>query len=289
MDLLKTFWQTTVGVFQSFQFSDLIDILIIAFLVYKLIQMVKETRSAQLVKGILLLVLAAFLSTILNLRTLNLILSNIFTWGLLAVIVLFQPEFRKMLERVGRAKVSKNFSLFSVSDEEDELAKRWSAAIQKIASSCEALARTKTGALLVFERQTRLGDQIETGVELNADVSEELLGNIFFKNSPLHDGAMILRDARILAAGCFLPKPQKEERISRSLGSRHRAAIGMSENSDAIVLVVSEETGCISIAENGRLIRRLNKTSLIEYLTEGIIPKKAEEARKKKFRRKKGE
>ncbi len=289
MDALITFGQMILGVFQSFRLSDLIDILIIAFLVYKVIQMVKETQSAQLIKGILLLVVVAILSTILNLRTLNLILSNIFSWGLLAIIVMFQPELRKMLERVGRTRVSKKFNLFSTTTEEEQLAKNWNRTIQRVATACESLSRTKTGALLVFERQARLGEQIDTGVELNADVSEELLGNIFFKNSPLHDGAVILRDARILAAGCFLPKPQKEERIARNLGSRHRAAIGMSENSDALVLVVSEETGCISIAENGRLTRRLNRTALVEYLTEGLIPKQPAETQKKKFRRKKEE
>lgn len=286
MEALATFWQMIVGVFESFRITDLIDILIIAYLIYKVIQIVKETQSAQLVKGILLLVIVAFISTILNLKTVNLILTNIFSWGLLAIIVLFQPELRKILERVGRASVSQKINIFSTTTEEEKIAKKWSRTIQRVAVACERLSHTKTGALIVFERKTRLGEEIETGVELNADVSEELLGNIFFKNSPLHDGAMILRDARILAAGCFLPKPQKEELIARDLGSRHRAAIGMSENSDALVLVVSEETGSISIAENGRLIRRLNRTDIVDYLSERLIPKIPEESHRKKFWRK---
>lgn len=282
MDFINTAWQMISGVIMSFRFTDFIDICIVAYLFYKCIQLVQETQAAQLVKGILLLLLAALAASVLHLKTLSLLLNNIFSWGLLAVIVLFQPELRRMLERVGRTKVRGKFNFFTTTTEQELLNKRWDRCIHIIANACESLSRTKTGALIVFERDTRLGEQIDTGVIIHADVSEELIGNLFFKNSPLHDGAVIIRDGSILAASCFLPKPRKEEFIARELGSRHRAAIGMSENSDALVLIVSEETGSISVAADGNLKRDLTKTALITYLKDGIIPKTAEEKKKKK-------
>ena len=281
--------EVIVGVIASFRINDLLDILLVAFLVYKGIQLVKETRAAQLLKGILLLCVALVVSSILDLKTINILLNNIFNFGLVAIVVLFQPELRRALERVGRTKVSgrRLSNLFSGKSEEEQNIRRWEKAINTIASAAESLSKTKTGALIVFERQIKLGEQIATGVEINADISEELIGNIFFKNSPLHDGAMIIRDARILAASCFLPKPEKEELIARELGSRHRAAIGMSENSDAVILVVSEETGAISIAENGEIIRHLTKEQLINYLKSRIIPEQPVEHKKSRTRREK--
>lgn len=278
----QSVWDTMVGVVKSFGLNDLLDILLVTFLVYKAIQIIRETRAAQLIKGILLLCVAWVLAQMLNLRTITLLLQGVFSWGIVAVIVLFQPELRRTLERVGRTKVGK-LNIFSSQSEDEKQLHDWEHAIDTIASAAETLSMTKTGALIVFERQSRLGEQIDTGVEINAEISQELIGNIFFKNSPLHDGAMIIRDARILAASCFLPKPQKEELIARELGSRHRAAIGMSENSDAIILVVSEETGAISIAENGVLTRNYNKETLAKYLKDKIIPHKPEEKRERKL------
>ena len=277
------------GVIASFRINDLLDILLVAFLVYKGIQLVKETRAAQLLKGILLLCVVLVVSNLLDLKTINILLNYIFNFGLVAIVVLFQPELRRALERVGRTKVSgrRLSNLFSGKSEEEQNIRRWEKAINTIASAAESLSKTKTGALIVFERQSKLGEQIATGVEINADISEELIGNIFFKNSPLHDGAMIIRDARILAASCFLPKPEKEELIARELGSRHRAAIGMSENSDAVILVVSEETGAISVAENGEIIRHLTKEQLVDYLTSRIIPEQPVEHKKSGTRREK--
>ncbi|MBC5786457.1 MULTISPECIES: diadenylate cyclase CdaA [Clostridiaceae] len=277
------------GVIASFRINDLLDILLVAFLVYKGIQLVKETRAAQLLKGILLLCVVLVVSNLLDLKTINILLNYIFNFGLVAIVVLFQPELRRALERVGRTKVSgrRLSNLFSGKSEEEQNIRRWEKAINTIASAAESLSKTKTGALIVFERQSKLGEQIATGVEINADISEELIGNIFFKNSPLHDGAMIIRDARILAASCFLPKPEKEELIARELGSRHRAAIGMSENSDAVILVVSEETGAISVAENGEIIRHLTKEQLVDYLTSRIIPEQPVEHKKSRTRREK--
>lgn len=285
MDQIDALWQIFIGVFASFKITDLIDILLISFLIYKLIGIASETRAAQLLKGIAVLLIMALVSSVLSLKTVNLILSNIWIWGPLAIIVLFQPEIRRVLERVGRAKV-KRFKFFSSTSSEDKIREKWDKAIHLIASSCESLSRTKTGALMVFERQTKLGDVIETGVQLNADVSKELIGNLFFKNSPLHDGAVILRDAKILSAACYLPRPSKETSISTELGTRHRAAIGMSEISDAIILIVSEETGNISIAEGGRLTRGLTKSSIITYLKDSLVPD-IDENKKTLFGRKK--
>lgn len=280
MNYLSVFWQMFIGVFSSFGISDLIDIAVITFLIYEIIKIARETQAVQLIKGIIFLLFAAFLSNILDLKTLNMILNNVSFWGPLAIIVLFQPELRRILEHVGRANISKKVRIFSAPS--DKLLNiKWDRAIHKIANACETLSKNRTGALIVFENQTKLGEIIETGIELNADVSEELICNIFFKNSPLHDGAVIVRNAEILAASCFLPKPAKEENIPTKLGTRHRAAIGMSENSDAVVLVVSEETGAITIAKFGKLTKRLSRTELISYLKDEIIPPNPENDNKK--------
>ena len=203
------------------------------------------------------------------------LLENTLNVGLLAIMIMFQPELRRALEKVGRTSVS-NMQIFSNSST-DELTQKWETAITAICDACEELSSTTTGALIVIERQTKLGEQIDTGVIMNAEPSKEIFGNIFYPKTPLHDGAVIMRDGMILAAACFLPKPQKEEFINKKLGSRHRAAIGMSENSDAIIIAVSEETGTISIAENGNLERPFNRTTLERYLRNKIIPQQIEE------------
>lgn len=206
-------------------------------------------------------------------KALTFILDKTFDVGLLAIIIIFQPELRRSLEKVGHSKLSK-LPVFSNSASEGELASKWAYAIDVICESCEDLSASTTGALIVIERETKLGEQINTGTILNAVPSKELFGNIFFKNTPLHDGAVIMRDGIILAAACFLPKPEKEELINKALGSRHRAAIGMSENSDAIIIVVSEETGAISVAENGELTRGYSKDTLKKTLRAKLLPEK---------------
>jgi len=185
------------------------------------------------------------------------------TSGLVVVVILFQPEIRRLLERMGRTKMP-----FAASESSNN---GWDKAIPPIVDAVDNLAKTTTGALIVLEQQTRLSEQIDTGVWMDAVPSTELFGNIFFVNTPLHDGAVIMRNGKILAAACFLPKPQKEEYIASHLGSRHRAAIGMSEVSDAIIIVVSEETGTVSIAENGALNRGFSKDRLTEYLKSKLI------------------
>lgn len=268
-DSLKMVW----NVMQSITFMDIIDILLMSYLVYLLIKLIRETRAGQLVKGIFFIMAAYIISNIIGLKAMSYIIKSALDIGLLALLIMFQPEIRRALEKAGRTKIG--MSLFSIGDSGDT-ASRWRTAIEAICDSCVDLSATKTGALIVLERQTKLGEQIDTGTVMNAEPSKELFGNIFFKNTPLHDGAVIMRDGMILAAACFLPKPQKEELINKKLGSRHRAAIGMSENSDAVVIVVSEETGHISVAENGVLTSDLTRFRLSEYLHEAIIPQPAE-------------
>ena len=207
--------------------------------------------------------------------------------GLLALLIMFQTELRRALEKVGHTKVGQ-LGVFQLGSEmSDETVAKWNTAIEAICDACDDLSATTTGALIVIERQTKLGEQIDTGTIMNAVPSKEVFGNIFYPKTPLHDGAVIMRDGIILAAACFLPKPQKEELINKQLGSRHRAAIGMSENSDAVVVVVSEETGCISVAENGSLTRNLTRDSLKKLLRTKLLPEKPQQKTEKKlnFRR----
>lgn len=272
-NMLDTIWNVT----QSITVIDIIDILLMSYLVYILIKLIRETRAGQLVKGIIFVAVAYVISNILELKAMSYIIKSVLDIGILAVLIMFQPEIRRALEKAGRTQIGKN--LFPLGEGGDTTAK-WAAAIEEICDACIDLSDTKTGALIVIERQTRLGEHIETGTVLNAVPSKELFGNIFFKNTPLHDGAVIMRDGMVWAAACFLPKPEKEELIDKRLGSRHRAAIGMSENADALVIVVSEETGHISVAENGDLTRNITINKLNERLRDTLIPKPAEPKKK---------
>ena len=270
MEQILNFINLVWGVILSFRFTDLIDIVLISYIVYKTVLIVRETRATQLFKGFILLLIVALLAKILNLKTVEFIVNRLFLWGPLIVVVLFQSEFRRILEHAGRAKMGGKLQNFLFSDKnKDKL--EMENLIYKISRACEEMAQKKTGALIVFEKNTKLADIIATGVLINADVSVEIIKNLFFKNSPLHDGAIIVRNNKIIAASCFLPKPLKEEYISRVLGSRHRAAIGISEISDALVVVVSEETGFISVAENGKLKRNLTRSELVLCLQEKLV------------------
>lgn len=261
-------------VFKTFEFIDIVDVLLFSYLIYKGWNLIRETRAYQLVKGILLLTLAYLVAQTLELKMLTFVLSKTFDIGLFALLVIFQPELRRILEKVGRTKVRGLGILNLGTQENDDISVRWENAIGAIIDSCDELAATTTGALIVIERQTKLGEQIDTGTVLNAIPTRELFGNIFYPKTPLHDGAVIMREGMILAAACFLPKPQNEEMINKQLGSRHRAAIGMSENSDAVVIIVSEETGTISVAENGELSRGFTRDSLRKLLRTRLIPEK---------------
>ncbi len=266
-------WQdikdSVISIIKTIEVVDIIDIAILAYAVYVLLKFIRETRAGQLVKGILLLVAGYLVSSYFGLKSITYLLSSMLDIGIIAVIVLFQPEIRRAMEKVGRAKIGSKYFGFGISS--DELTQTWSGAINAICDSCVELSASCTGALIVVERQVRLGEQIETGTMLNALPSKEVFGNIFYPKTPLHDGAVIMRDGIILAAACFLPKPQQEALVNKKLGSRHRAAIGMSENSDAIVIVVSEETGQISVAMNGVLTRDYTREKLKTLLTTELI------------------
>lgn len=262
------------NVLKSIQINDVVDIVILSYLIFHGIKLIRETRAQQLVKGILLLILFYLLAVFFNLQTMRFLLKTCFQWGVLAIIIVFQPEFRRILEKMGRTKLTE-LSIFS-NNETDDYTDHWNKCIDAICEAAQNLSSTCTGALIICERKTRLGEQIDTGTILNCTPSAAVFGNIFFPNTPMHDGAVIIRDGIILAAGCFLPKPQKEELIAKQLGSRHRAAIGMSEISDAVVIVVSEETGTISVAENGELTRGFSKDSLKKLLTSRLVPVKEE-------------
>ncbi len=270
LDYISNFMSRLVSIISTVGIVDIIDMLILAFILYKGIKIVRETKAQQLITGVVIIVGIYLISSALELKVMSFLLENFLQIGILAIVIVFQPELRRILERVGRANV-KSFKLIN-DTHSDNIYQHWSDAIDAIGEAVSQLSDTTTGALIVIEREIRLGDQIDTGTVLDCIPSVSALGTIFFPKTPLHDGAVIIRDARIIAAGCFLPTPQKEETINKLLGSRHRAAIGMSENSDAIVIVVSEETGTVSVAENGELTRGYTKERLVALLRSKLIP-----------------
>jgi len=244
-----------------------IDISIVSYLVYKLIFLVKETRAWQLIKGILLIFAAAYVAEWLGLKTLEFILKNMFQLVGFALVVLFQPELRRALEKLGRSKF-RNFIIF----DEEEAEERTNNSIEELVKAAAELSRTKTGALIVLEGDTKLGEIINTGVQLDSSITSELIINIFTPNTPLHDGAVVIRSNMIKAAACFLPLTDNPN-LSKELGTRHRAALGVTEVSDCAALIVSEETGKISFALNGGLTRNLNTETLRKALRKNLIEK----------------
>ena len=251
---------------QFIRIMDIIDILIVAYIIYKAIKLLRETRAATLVKGIVILILAMQLSSLLNLYLVNYILVNAMQVGFIALFVVFQPELRRGLEKMGRSKFGNLLSFYEENNEEQT-----SMTISHICHAVENLSENRVGALIILERQTKIGDIIRTGVTLNSDITAELLVNIFVPNTPLHDGAVVIRNSKIIAAACFLPLTQNNE-LNIELGTRHRAAIGITETSDCIALVVSEETGKISLALEGTLTRNLTVDSLERALTKILSP-----------------
>lgn len=240
------FWNAFSGI----RITDIIDILIVAVVVYKLLGLIKQTRAEQLFKGVLLLVVATFLSDLFNLHTINWILKGTVALGAVAILVVFQPELRRGLEYLGRSKFVN--APFEQMDKE-----KGKHITSNIVKAIDSFSRDRVGALIVFERQTNLTDIMESGTIVDAEISDQILGNIFYEGAPLHDGAVIIRDGRVYAAGCVLPLTRNNS-ISKDLGTRHRAGIGITENSDALTLIVSEETGIISMAEDGQLSRFLD-------------------------------
>lgn len=250
--------------------SDVLDILLVTFILYMCIKLIRDTKAIQLAKGFILILILFGIVKLLNMEVSSYILSMVFSNLLLVLVVIFSPEIRHVLESVGRSSVTK-FTLFSLTNNEDLIKNdRAKNMINAVCRSCSEMSDKKIGALIVFERETLLGDIIETGTMLDSEISPEILGNVFFPKAPLHDGAIVIRDFRICAAGCILPLTKTND-ISSSLGTRHRAALGMSEQSDALVVVVSEETGSISVAEKGNLRRDISDGDLREILTQEFV------------------
>lgn len=243
----------------------LIDISIVSFAVYKIIMLVKETRAWQLIKGLFLILVATELSKVLELTTINFILEKLLSVLALGAIILFQPELRRALEKIGRSRFKDIFGF-----DEDNIRIQTTAVIEEIVKACIDLSAKYTGALIVIERDTKIGDIINTGTQLDSSVSTELLVNIFVPDTPLHDGAVIIRDNKIKAAACFLPLTDNPN-LSKELGTRHRAALGITEVSDCIAVVVSEESGKISFALNGGLTRNLTSDTLRKALNKNLF------------------
>ncbi|MDD4689008.1 MAG: diadenylate cyclase CdaA [Eubacteriales bacterium] len=248
-----------------FRLQDVFDILIVAYIFYKVIGFIRETRAMQLVKGIGFLVVIMLVSEWLEFYTINYILRNTLQVGVLALVVIFQPELRRVLEKVGTATIRNN--LLSKTMEPTEIKN----VCDEVSRACSNMSSTKTGCLVVFERTSKLGDIVNSGVKIDSVVSEGLLVNIFVPNTPLHDGAVVIRDGRVHSAACVLPLTQNPN-LDSELGTRHRAGIGMSENSDAVVVIVSEETGKISLAVTGKLTRNLTEESLRKALRKLMMP-----------------
>lgn len=248
---------------QDIGVNNIVDILIVSFVIYKVLMLVKETRAEQLIKGIIILLVALKFSEWANLVVIHFLLKNTVTIGAVAIVIVFQPELRKALEYLGRSKfIKQSFLEFMDEEMEDH--------IHELVTAVETLSRTRTGALIVMEQDAPLLDIAATGTRLDSRISSELVQNIFFPNSPLHDGAMIIRKGRIEAAGCILPLSDNQD-ISKELGTRHRAALGLVETTDAFVLIVSEETGTISMARQGKLHRHLDRKVLEKLLRSEFI------------------
>ncbi len=256
------FFSTQIGLMD---WQDILDILVVAVLLYQVYRFIRDRRAGKLFAGVMILILLQFLSELLGLNTLHFLMQNVFQAGLVALVVVFQPELRSALEKIGGEPLK---SLKSIGENRDQGA--LAAMIKELCEAASDLSASKTGALIVLERSTKLGDVIKSGVIVNADVSSFLLKNIFFNKAPLHDGAVVIRDGRIYAAGCFLPLSTNDA-IIKDLGTRHRAGIGMSENSDALVIIVSEETGTISLAKDGQLRRGFNYNSLKRTLEQLLL------------------
>ena len=261
-----------VANFQTFKLVDLLDILIIAFLIYQLLGFVNRTRAGQLAKGALIVMAVYLVANILNMRTVTWLLNSLLQVGLLTLVVLFQPEIRRALERMGQTD-QWAYRFFNKNRYNDTSLKgAWRSAIIAICDAAERFSETKTGALIVLERNTNLSEIVRTGTPVNSAVNLEVLGTIFYEGTPLHDGAAIIENGRIKAAGCVLPLSNNLD-LGKDMGTRHRACLGIAENSDAIAIVVSEETGIISMAKNGVLMRHFDRQTLYTRLVDEMIPK----------------
>ena len=281
-EAIASWWEWMVSIAMNFQFKDAVDIIIVAFLIYGVAKLVRETRAGQLVKGLFLLVVLFIISSYFNLVMVSRVLAYFFQFAFVAILIVFQPEIRKALEQVGRNNVGQSIAAVVTGRDRSYDRAQIRKAINAVVDGVGILQQLKMGALIVFERKTKLGDIIETGTQINCEPSGQIVGNIFFNKAPLHDGAMIIRDGMIHAAGCILPLT-KNTSVSAELGTRHRAALGVSEESDAVVVVVSEETGQISVAVNGVLARRFTRDTLRDVLEGYLIPQEEASTVRRKF------
>lgn len=262
MEIIGEFLNRAANYVKMVEIWDIIDIGIIAFLIYTVLIFLRRTNSANVLKGVVLLVVVLWLSSVMNLTVINFLLGRTLEIGILALVVLFQPELRRALEKVGTSSLMKIFS--------EARGNTMDEAITQTVIACTQMSQSRTGALLVFERDIRLDDVIKTGTAVDARPTAELIKNIFFPKAPLHDGAIVIREGKITSAACMLPNSTNAN-ISRELGTRHRAAVGVSEVSDAVAVVVSEETGAVSVAVDGMLKRHLNADTLEKLLRNELI------------------
>lgn len=273
--MFDNFYESLLNQVSLLRVTDIIDILIVSFIIYKALKFIRDTRTIQLLKGIIVLIAVMQISYFANLHTVHYLLSNAMQLGLIAILIVFQPELRRALEQVGRTSMGQWFNFDEQTDDAET-----ERVITEIKESCASMSKSRIGALIVMEREIKIGDIIGTGITLNADVSAELLINIFIPKTPLHDGAVIIRDNKIEAASCFLPLSQNPN-VSKELGTRHRAGLGISEESDAVVVIVSEETGRISIACGGELNVNLTPEALEKNLMKLFDIKKKDSRFKK--------
>lgn len=262
MEQILTFIKNSIA---WMRWQDILDILLVAFIFYKLIKLMKDSSAGQVLKGIIIILIAYQIFGWLQLNVIYYILTATLQIGVIALIILFQPELRRMLDSVGRSRLPSLFSPERAQPNNETLR-----TISQLVETCTYMSKTKTGALIVVERDTKLGEIMKTGTILNADITSELLKNIFFNKAPLHDGAVIIRNNKIAAAGCFLPLSANKN-LSSELGTRHRAGVGISESSDALVLIVSEETGSVSVAAGGLLKRHLSAATLTTILNNELV------------------
>lgn len=264
-------FNSILSIIKTIQLRDIVDILAIALLIFGLFKLIQETRAVQLLKGVIMLLIVYFLSSLFGLVMLSSLLRTFFEAAVVVIAIIFQPEIRKALEQMGRNNTYKKYiKIFTKHHKGDEWKKAVEKSIVDAADTAVLFSRSKTGALLVFERETMLSDIAATGTIIDAETSVALFGNIFFNKAPLHDGASIIRDGKLFAAGCILPLTSNRN-VDINLGTRHRAGLGISEQSDAVVLIVSEETGVISLALNGILLREFTREELIKKLEQFLI------------------
>jgi len=275
MEQVLTLLKNTISLMR---WQDIVDIILIWYLFYKVMRIISGTSAGQVLKGVLVLIVALQVFELLQFNVLSYLLSSAMQIGILALTILFQPELRRMLDSLGRSRLPDFFSEGRESDANEQLR-----SLAHIVDACGYFSRSKTGALIVLERETKLGEVMKTGILINADLSREILKNIFYNKAPLHDGAVIIRDSKVAAAGCVLPLSSNTD-LSPELGTRHRAGVGMSEVSDAVVIIVSEETGSVSVATGGLLKRHLSPETLKAILNKEMLSSEESKSRLEKFK-----